>query len=449
MALPKRLPLTGADCFLRAFDWQTRHHNRASHLAQLVLELGPDFDTAHFRTVLEEVVRACPIIRAPIRRGRGAPVYRLDLAEGAPMPRVTIHEPSTPRDPSGTPRVFFDRLNSTFAIRRGELLTVDLVPRADGTDLALTWAHMLMDGGGIEHLLAHFAAVADGTRAPRDLATDEWDPQAGLVSSASPETFRERGDRARAWQAHMTGLAARRPSSLAGPLRRVPQEIRYEVDVFAAAETERVLLRAKQHAGFVTPMLFYLASAIRAHAAVFRERGAAPESFVVPLPVNVRPRGPRGAMFRTRVSMLWFQVLPEHTETLEGLIDELKSQRHALIKQGSVENGVAAMAMARYAPMPVYARMARRGFGGELCSFFFAYTGEFAPGVESLCGARIVNGHHAPSVPASPGSGTILCLRDGRLNAVQIHQKGAVREEEVALMRASLRRDLTAEDGPK
>ena len=100
--------------------------------------------------------------------------------------------------------------------------------------------------------------------------------------------------------------------------------------------------------------------------------------------------------------------------------------------------------MARYAPMPIYAHMARRGFGGELCSFFFAYTGEFAAGLEELCQARILNAYHSPSVPASPGSGTILCLRKNRLNVVQVYQQGAVGESELAQLRASLRRDLLA-----
>ena len=199
----------------------------------------------------------------------------------------------------------------------------------------------------------------------------------------------------------------------------------------------------------MTPMLFHLAAAIRAHADVLRARGDEPESFVVPLPVNIRPKGTAGALFRTRVSMLWFQVLPEHTETLDGLIDELKKQRHALIKQGAVENGLAAMDMARYAPMPMYAHMARRGFGGELCSFFFAYTGAFAPGVEELCRARIVNAYHSPSVPASPGSGTILSLREDRLNVVQVYQRDSISESELAQLRASLRADLLAPEVPQ
>ncbi|MEE2665330.1 MAG: hypothetical protein VX681_14535 [Myxococcota bacterium] len=445
MELPTRLPLTGADCFLRAFDWQTRRRNRASHLSQLVLELGSGFDAKQFESVLGELVRACPILRAPIRRPVfGAPVYRLDLAASAPMPHVAVHSPATPRAANGTPRVFFERLNSTFALRRGELLAVDIVPRADGTDLALTWAHMLMDGAGSENFLTHLAGVADGERDPRDLPADEWSRDTGLAAALTEEGFRRRGERARAWQAHRASLAASPPRSLGGPLRSGPQQLRFELDVFSSNETRRALELAADRAGFLTPMLFYLAAAIRAHAEVLRARGVVPESFVVPLPVNVRPKGAGGALFRTRVSMLWFQVLPEHVQTLGGLIDELKAQRHELIKQCAVENGIAAMDMARYAPMPVYARMARRSFGGELCSFFFAYTGEFAPDVERLCGARVLNGYHTPSVPASPGSGIILCLRGGRLNAVHVYQQGAVSDDEVARLRAGLRRDLLA-----
>ena len=42
------------------------------------------------------------------------------------------------------------------------------------------------------------------------------------------------------------------------------------------------------------------------------------------------------------------------------------------------------MDFARYAPSRLYGSLARRPLGGELCSFFFAYTGEFCPGLETL-----------------------------------------------------------------
>lgn len=451
-SLPRRLPLTGADCFLRAFDWQTRRYTGASHLAHVVLRLGPGFDRDHFETVWHEIARACRIVRAPVRRPLlGAPVYRLDLAEAAPMPAIHDHPATAARDDHGTPRIFFDRLNERFAIRRGELLSADIVPRADGsggTDIGLTWAHMLMDGAGCENFVAHLSAVAAGERHPQALPPDEWRPDAGLTAATAGESFRQRGDRAMAWQSHLQSFEALPPRSPAGPLRRVPQQLDYAADTLSIEETKQVLENAKQYAGFLTPMLFHLAVTIRAHAAVMRARGAEPESYIVPLPVNGRPKGAEGALFRTRVSMLWFQVTPEDAATLPGLIAELKKQRHAMIKSGAVENGLVAMDMARYAPAPVYARMARRGFGGELCSFFFAYTAEFAPGVDELCGAPIENAHHSPSVPASPGSGVFVSLRGDRLNVVHVRQRDAFSDEERTLLADAMRRGLLTPDAP-
>ncbi|MCA9509089.1 MAG: hypothetical protein KC560_00185 [Myxococcales bacterium] len=454
--MPARLPLTGADCFLRAFDAETRRTGGASHLSQLVLRLGPGFDPTRFERVVERVALACPIVRAPIRRPAfRPPEYRLDLAPRAALPRIAVHHSALPRGRAAfagdepIPAVFFERLNAPMALRRGELLRFDVVRHAApdgadaGTDLAMTWAHMLMDGSGSENVLAHLAAVDAGARAPDALPADEWAPQIAPL----PATLRERGERARTWHAHLLSFARARPVSPAGPLRRVPQELRYANDWMDEAESARVFERAKAKAGFLTPMLFYLAAAVRAHAAVLRARGTAVPSWVVPLPVNARPRGSEGAFFRTRVSMLWFQLLPEQIATLDGAIDALKQQRHALIKSGAVENGMAAMDLARHAPMRAYSALARSAFRGELCSFFFAWTGEFAPGVASLCGAPVRNAFHTPSVPASPGSGAILCSRAGRLNAVHVHQRGVFRDDELALYRAALRADLVGAEG--
>src|SRR5512138_3637829 len=91
--LQDRLPLTGADGFLRAFDADTRRRNGASHLAQLVLRLGPGFDAEAFRRVLADVAAANPVLHAPIRRafGVGAPAYRLASARAAGWPAFTLH----------------------------------------------------------------------------------------------------------------------------------------------------------------------------------------------------------------------------------------------------------------------------------------------------------------------------------------------------------------------
>jgi hypothetical protein len=438
---PRRVPLTGADCFLRAFDDEIRRYHGASHASQAVLRLAPGLDLAALERTLRQVTDANPILRSPIGRrlGLGAPVYRTGRAGAAP-PRLEVHPPRAGgAAPGDVPELFFARMNQRFDPRRGPLLRFDVVPRASadgGCDMAMTWLHMLFDGSGSEAFLRWLDACGRGASRP-DAPPGEADARA---PARAP--LRERGDRALRWQRHVQGFAAAPPHSLAGPLRRGPQDLRYRVLSLDAAETARAVEAARRRAGYLTPMLFYLAAAIRAHHAVYRSRGADPGSYLVPLPVNVRPRGAEGAVFRTHVSLLWFHLRPELADDLDGLLAELKAQRLSSIKQGFVEAGLDAMDFARFAPRRLYARMARGRLGGEVCSFFFAWTGEFLGGLDRFFGAEIRGGFHAAPVPPSPGSCAALSLRGGRLNATHVYQRGVFDEAELDCFDAALRADL-------
>ena len=493
---PDPLPLTGADCFLRAFEAEVRRSAGASHLSQFVLRLGAGFDVDAFRRLIAEVAEANEIMRAPIRRRAifGPPLYRLDRP--GPASRVVVethpaqeagarrgpdadaagyaHDAGTAHgagdrvtvsagaahgsgDPVGVsatagasrfgplPELFGRRLNGRMDARRGRLLRFDIVPRlgpVPGTDIAATWLHMLFDGSGSEHFIEHLAACSADAQRSRVIPIDRGDN--GISSpavAALPAAAGVRGKMAGQWQAYMNGLAARPPRSLAGPLRRQPQELRYRQLRLDGEEGSAAIARAKKMAGFLTPMLFYLAVAIRAHRAVAIRRGALPPSWVVPLPVNMRPKGGQGEIFRTHVSLLWFQVTPEQAQDLPALIEVLKEQRLEAIRSKLVEAGVAAMDFARIAPARLYSHMARRNFGGELASFFFAYTDLFAAGAETLCGAPILDGFHVPSVPTSPGSALVFCLRDG-LDVIHVHQRGSITEDELELMREQILADL-------
>ena len=87
------------------------------------------------------------------------------------------------------------------------------------------------------------------------------------------------------------------------------------------------------------------------------------------------------------------------------------------------------------------------GFGGELSSFFFAYTGEFAPGMDRFFGATVDNAFHAPAVPASPGSALAHSLYRGRLTATHVAQGGVLSADEGHLLRDTLVSDLVGRTG--
>ena len=436
------IPLTGADCFLRAFDDEVRRYHGASHVSQLVLRLGPGFPVTKFENLVREATLARPILRAPIGRPwlLAPPVYRTDRAAGSPMPRVRVHdEPGAP-PLAGLSEHFFRALNERFESRRGDLLHFDIVRYDEGrtaTDIAMSWIHMLLDGSGSETFATWLDACFQGSQPLQPVA-----PVPAAADPLSEMLFSERGERARRWQKALEAMAQRPTRSLAGPLRRAPQNLRYSVSTLDPDATAAVVQRAVDRAGFLTPMLFYLAAAIRAHHAVFRLRGQVPPSYVVPLPANARRKGGDGPMFRTHVSLLWFQIDPELAEDFDALIAELKTQRQKAIRSQGVEDGLCAMDFARYAPQRLYAHMARRGFQGELASFFFAYTGEFAPELKTFLGAEVTNAFHAAPVPPSPGSSLAFSLRGERLNTTHLFQADVLSSSEHAALQSQLQTDL-------
>jgi hypothetical protein len=443
-----RLPLTGADAFLLAFDAETRRRNRANHLSQIVVRLGPGFEPDTFARVLREVVEANPILRAPIRRRGvvGLAEYRLDLAHRVAGPAFEVHETNAapPGDwdaPVVLPELFAARLNELHPEGRAGLLRADAVRYSDGrTDLALTWLHMLFDGWGSERFVEFLEACRSGARTPDAVpAADRPDAPPDL---ALPSASSERGTMAMEWQRWMNGLGRLPVCSPAGPERGARQDLAVARSHLSRADSSRVRERASALAGFLTPMIFYLAVAIRAHHAVMCKRGSVPASYVVPLPVNLRPKGGDGAIFRTRVSLLWFQVPTTCVDDLDALLGVLKEQRRDAIRTGQVENGAAAMDFARYAPSRLYGTLARRPLGGELCSFFFAYTGEFCPGLEQFFGAPIEDGFGVPSVPASPGSALVLAFHQGRVGTTHVRQRDAWQPGELEIFRAQLTADL-------
>jgi len=441
---PPHVSLTGADCFLRAFDDEVRRKAAANHVSQLVLRLGPGFDADLFRKLIDQVAHSQPIVRAPIGRhyGLGAPAYRLGPALRCAMPRIRVIDADSPPVPdSKLPDLFSKHLNEPLSVRRGELLRFDIVRYAGGaggTDLAASWLHMLFDGFGSEIFMGWLDACFRGASSPEELpCPDELAP-----APRSHQPLRERGDAAMAWQHRLREFSANPPHSLAGPLRRTRQSLHYERFRLSAEQTAHTVETAKQRAGFLTPTLFYLAAAVRAHHAVFRARGANPGSYVVPLAVNLRPKGAAKAMFRTHVSLVWFQVLPDQVDDFDVLIVVLKEQRLAAIKSGQIENAIAAMDFARFAPKRLYAKMARRDFSGELCSFFFAFTGDFLAGVDHFLGAEIRDGFHVAPVPPSPGSCLAISLRGGRLGATHAYQRGVFSARELEIFREHLQSDL-------
>lgn len=442
----ERLPLTGPDCFLRAVDRETRIHNDASHLSQLVLHLDSRPEPATIRPFFRRLLRAAPLLTARIERpwGIGPPTYvprpPRERTEFSPL---TLHD-----DPGGSasepPSPFRRRLNDRFDLRQGRLFHVDLLGGSKAPRLAMTWSHMLLDGAGSEAFVRLVARAwhrwTEDGEMPARLAPDAESPLDRFVDEKS---WAERLRLTQTWGSRMSDLAEPPPRSLTGPLDTIPQNLTWRRWSFPD-RSPAIRDRAQRHAGTLRPMLFYLAVSMRAHHRVLRSRGQSPGGYLVPVPVDMR-RGGSDPVFRTHVSFLWFRAAAELIPEFEPLIDHLRRQRKEMIRQGLERLTCVALETLRWMPTVLYRRMIRRSFEGEMASFFFSFTGDFLPDLEEFLGTRITDGYHVPSVPVSPGSGLIWNYHRDCLQATHVHQDGILSDPERARFREQIREDLLGE----
>ena len=421
-----RAPLSGADAFLLAVERMMLASGQGRHLGLTVLRLGPGFDAARFRSAVGRVAAASPLAAARLRHAPAAiPHWEWTEKTRAVFP-VEEHAAGTE---AGT---FCERRLNEAA---DAPVRFDVLPQTAGaTVLVMCWRHFLLDGKGAELLLAEIARLADDTGATAREAS--W-----TLAPARAAGWRARLGEAERFKDHFYKNARLRIGSLGGAEPRAGAA-RFALEHFSAEETARLAARASAVTRGLFSLAWFLAVTVRAHRAVFLRRGAEPESYQASCAVQERKRGARHPIWQNRVSQLFFCLQPGEAADLMTAAGALHAQFTALTHARMPQAFAAMTGLFRRLPTAWYLRFIRRNSGGHITSFFYSHTGHFLPECARLAGAAVEDGWHVPSVSAPPGTGVFFSERGGRLTATVAWRESAVSEDEIALLRATLREEL-------
>lgn len=200
--------------------------------------------------------------------------------------------------------------------------------------------------------------------------------------------------------------------------------------------------RAEPVTGGIFALPWFLAVAMRAHAAVFRSRGMTEGSLECTISVQGRKRGMSGPIFQNHVSQLFFALPLAGLASTEEAARLLQEQFAAMTRERFDAAFIVMIDWMRRLPAPLYRRFLRREASGQLASFYHAHTGEFLPGVRDFCGGAVTDGWHIPSVAQPPGTGLFFSEREGKLTASLCWREGVLSASERALIIDSLRADL-------
>ena len=400
-----RLPHNGSDTLMLGFDLELRRRGFAGNSCQIALELSETIDPARLQQRISGLAQTHPILRA--RPGRAPfPVWK----PTATTPAVRVHDPR-----SGLEQ---DLFNAPLAIRRGELIRFDVI----GHRVIFTWSHALMDAKSAEYFLA---LVGDDRLACPEASTDWYAQRATRAGN-----LRARGRKAWRELERLETFKTALPVSLATRRPPTASVMHHRSFTLSPEETARVRAHAARLGGLLGDTTFHLAATLMALHRLHQRLGVPSPSYVVPVPVSLRPKGTRSPLFSNQVTMILHQFQPAQLDTMEHAIAAVKARHTDCLRGDYIDAGITLAQLFRGLPLPLYMWIVKNEMKGEICSLFFGDTGAVDPALETFLGARIDDITHIPAVTVPPGAGVVLYRFRDLLRFTVVHAEGTLSDAE-------------------
>jgi len=414
-------PLNGSDQLMRGFDFESRRHGFAGNQCQVILELASKISLSTLLARMTALQKDLPIINARMG-GLFKPRWKIN-AGSKRVVAVELH--------SDKPGLRQKLLNQPLNIKRGKLMRFDLIERTDGRmDVIFTWAHTLMDATAAEHFLT---AVSD-----EKIVLPTANPQ----PPGAPAKWPERLELMKKSVEQLDKFCEQQPRALKTRHTAAPRELSYRVEKFTAEETKTIRANGSKLCGILGDAQFHaVAAALELHR-LHQKLGAATKSYILPMPVGLRPKGRIEPLFSNQIDMLMLQFLPEQLEAADKAVAALKAQTAQALRENSIGYGRKLSELFSFLPLPIYMAVLKHGLKGEVCSLFFGDTAAVNPKLEHFLGVPVNNFTHIAAVTPSPGLGVIYYYFRGELRVSIVHAQTVLSEAEAADFATALRNRL-------
>lgn len=430
-ALPRKVYLSGADCFHLVLDKHARKHGAGGNVMRKVFY----FNKALSPDKVVSILRSSPVIHwlcnITLIPGSlfGMPYWKYSdkgrnilLQDHQALVENEIPSPILERD---------------ISIHAQRFIEADLVHYPSGAcAFILSWNHILLDAKGTNLLFDHLDKIS----ANRETRLDTYFPakQKGpgmltyIRNMYKVKSFIQHSSRS-----PVSSVASANCKSSGGV-------VHYRNILFSAGETGKINSNALKTGSRFGPTLFFIACCAKViyH---YNKKNSKQGDIWLPVPYDGRMKGATGPLISNCVSFLFYR-LPESALTdIHLTVKSLSAQMTAQVKDNIPKRYSMFLNMMRHVPLWLYYFLISRTGEGTFASFLYTSTGDNFKELKSLFGEPLSGLALIPALTYPPGFTFVFMKHESGLSIEIAYSPEVINGNDLLLIEQNLRDSLLYE----
>ena len=429
-SLPRKVYLSGADCFHLVLDMHARKHGTGGNVMRKVFY----FNKALSSDKVIAILQASPVIywlcNITLKPGSlfGIPYWKYsDMGRN-----IILHHHREDIEKEIPQKILERDIN----VNAERFIEADLVYYPSGScAFILSWNHILLDAKGTNFLFEHLDKMAANRETRMDICFPSKEKGPGIV------TYIRNMYKVKSFIQH----SSRKPVSSIATVNCKSSTgiVKYRNIHFNITETEKINSNALQTGSRFGPTLFFIACCAQViywHNKKQQKSG----DIWLPVPYDGRLKGANGPLISNCVSFLFYRLTETELAGIQQTVKSLSAQMTAQVKAKIPTRYNMFLNMMRHVPLWLYYFLISRTGEGTFASFLYTSTGDNFSELKSLFGEPLSGRALIPALTYPPGFTFVFMKQDSGLSIEIAYSPEVINGNDLLLIEQNLRDTVLA-----
>ena len=424
---PKKVYLSGADCFYLIIEANAQKHQTGNNVIRMAFHFNTDLKAKQLIKNAHESPLVHWLCNITLQKGflLFKPYWK--YVDAGNKLKITEHNSNT--DHFIPPEI----LNRNIPLNNSCLLEFDLIKYASNkTTLIVSWNHILMDGRGSGLFIRHLnnPSVVDQKTLSVFFPSTEKKPSLFkyIKNMYEVKKFIENSSRAPiATVAHTTA-----PTN---------KTFNLKVILFNAAETEAITSNAAKTGAKFGTNAFLMACCAHAVNSLNKNNGKQ-NTLWLPAPYDGRKRGALGPIISNCISFLFYRISDNDLANVKQTVECINKQMTEQLKTDMPKKYNLLLNMMRHIPISITSFLTTRSSKGVVASFLFSSAGDGFRDMAGLLNDEVCDINIIPPFTYPPGLTFSFLRQNNLLKMNLIYCENNFTADKLSLLESSLQKNL-------